>query len=56
MRVQGGGIRNMCDELTWEELVYQSNLYYEEEYEEELRKEYEEELRKEEESKKEEGV
>ena len=39
----------MCDELTWEELVYQSNLYYEEE----MRKEYEEELRKEKESNKE---
>lgn len=32
----------MDEELTWEELVYQSNLYYEEE----MRKEYEEELRK----------
>lgn len=41
----------MNDELTWEELVYQSNLYYKEE----MRKEYEEELRKEHELKKEEG-
>ena len=50
--MQEGEIRSMDEELTWEELVYQSNLYYEEE----RRKEYEEELRKEEESKKEEGV
>ena len=48
--MQGREIRSMCDELTWEELVYQSNLYYEEE----RRKEYEEELRKEHEPKKEE--
>lgn len=41
----------MNDELTYEEFVYYSNLYYEEE----VRKEYEEELRKEEESKKQEG-
>ena len=56
MRVQEGGTRSMDEEMTWEELVYQSNLYYEQEHEEELRKEYEEELRKKEESKKEEGV
>ena len=41
----------MSDEMTYEESVYYSNLYYEEE----VRKEYEEELRKEEESKKQEG-
>ena len=50
----------MSDEMTYEEFVYYSDLYYEEEvrkeYEEELRKEYEEELRKKEESKKKEGV
>ena len=40
----------MSDEMTYEEFVYYSNLYYEEE----VRKEYEEELRKEEESKNEE--
>ena len=39
----------MSEEMTWEELVYQTNAYYEEEHEEELRKQYEEELRKEEE-------
>lgn len=54
--MQEGEIKSMDEEMTWEELVYQSNLYYEQEHEEELRKEYEEELRKEEESKKEEGV
>lgn len=41
----------MSDEMTYEEFMYYSNLYYEEE----VRKEYEEELRKEEESKKQEG-
>ena len=41
----------MNEELTWEELVYYSNLYYVEE----MRKEYEEELRKEKESKKDES-
>ena len=51
-----GGTRSMDEEMTWEELVYQSNLYYEQEHEEELRKEYEEELRKKEEAKEEEGV
>ena len=56
MRVQEGGLRSMDEEMTWEELVYQSNLYYEQEHEEELRKEYEEELRKKEELKEEEGV
>ena len=35
----------MSDEMTYEEFVYYSNLYYEEE----VRKEYEEELRKKEE-------
>ena len=44
----------MDEEMTWEELVYQTNAYYKEEHEEELRKEYEEELRKDGESKKEE--
>ena len=34
----------MSDEMTYEEFVYYSNLYYEEE----VRKEYEEELRQEE--------
>ena len=38
----------MSDEMTYEEFVYYSNLYYEEE----VRKEYEEELRKEEKLKK----
>ena len=37
MRVQGGA-RSMDEEMTWEELVYQTNAYYEEEHEEELRK------------------
>ena len=41
----------MDEELTWEELVYYSNLYYEEE----RMKEYEEELIKEKESKKDES-
>ena len=44
--MQGGRARSMSDEPTLEELMYYSNLYYEEE----MRKEYEEELRKEEES------
>ena len=50
MRVQGGRTRSMCDEMTYEELVYELDFYYEEE----RRKAEEEELRKEEESKKEE--
>ncbi|MGN1179159.1 MAG: hypothetical protein ACI4SI_08985 [Candidatus Ornithospirochaeta sp.] len=40
----------MDEEMTWEEFVYQTNAYYEETHEEELRREYEEELRKEEEN------